>query len=185
MQPGSRWISSSVHSRSTMASDIRHEDADLKQPRERTMYQRILVPVDGSATSLRGLDEAIRLAQDQKAEIRLLHVVHDFLTAGGQGAAVYMTLLRKDLRERGEKILAEAAEIARRKGIEAVTRMAETPGGSVGELIVEQALGWPADLLVLGTHGRRGIRRLLMGSDAEYVVRMTPVPVLLVRSTEE
>jgi len=149
------------------------------------MYRRILVPVDGSATSLRGLDEAIRLAKDQKAEVRLLHVVHDFLTTGGQGAAVYMTLLRQDLRERGAKILAEAAEVARREGLEVVTKMDETPGGSVGELIVEQAAAWPADLLVLGTHGRRGIRRLLMGSDAEYVVRMTPVPVLLVRSTED
>jgi len=149
------------------------------------MYKRILVPVDGSATSLRGLDEALRLARDQRASILLLHVVHDFLTAGGPGAAVYMTQLRQDLRERGQRILEEASQRAQREGVEVETRMAETPGGSVGELIVEQAQAWPADLLVLGTHGRRGIRRLLMGSDAEYVVRMTPVPVLLVRSIED
>ena len=63
-------------------------------------------------------------------------------------------------------------------------KLVETPAGSVGTMIVEQAQEWPADLIVLGTHGRRGIRRLVMGSDAEYVVRTTPVPVLLVRGTK-
>ena len=148
------------------------------------MYKKILVPVDGSKASLLGLAEAIRLAKAQKATLRLLHVVHDFLVAGGHGAAVYTSQLRKDLRERGEEILKEAAGIARRQEVEAETGMVETPGGSVGVMIVEEAERWPADLIVLGTHGRRGIRRLVMGSDAEYVVRTTPVPVLLVRATE-
>ena len=56
--------------------------------------------------------------------------------------------------------------------------------GPVGAVIVEYAEKWPAELIVLGTHGRRGIRRLVMGSDAEYVVRTTPAPVLLVRGTK-
>lgn len=145
------------------------------------MYQRILVPVDGSAASLLGLQEAIRLAKDQKAALRLLHVVHDFLVAGGHGAAAYSTMLRQDLRDKGEKILDQAAAVVRAQGLQAETRMVETPGGSVGEMIVAHAQEWPADLLVLGTHGRRGIRRLVLGSDAEIVVRTTPVPVLLVR----
>jgi nucleotide-binding universal stress UspA family protein len=140
------------------------------------MYKKILVPVDGSDTSLLGLWEAIRLAKDQKAEIRLLHVVHDFLVAGGHGAAVYTSQLRKDLRERGEAVLKDAAGVAQHQGIDAGTKIIETPGGGVGAMIV--------DLIVLGTHGRRGIRRLVMGSDAEYVVRTTPVPVLLVRATK-
>jgi len=148
------------------------------------MYKRILVPVDGSETSMLGLGEAIRLAKDQKATLRLLYVVHDFLVAGGHGAAVYTTQLRKDLREHGEEILAKAAAAVRQQGVEAETRLMETPAGSVGAMIVEDAEKWPADLLVLGTHGRRGIRRLVMGSDAEYVVRTTPVPVLLVRGTQ-
>lgn len=145
------------------------------------MYQRILVPVDGSAASLLGLQEAIRLAKDQKAALRLLHVVHDFLVAGGHGAAAYSTMLRQDLRDKGEKLLDQAAAVVRAQGMQAETRMVETPGGSVGEMIVEHAQEWPADLIVLGTHGRRGIRRLVLGSDAEIVVRTTPVPVLLVR----
>jgi nucleotide-binding universal stress UspA family protein len=148
------------------------------------MYKTILVPVDGSETSLRGLDEAILLAKDQKATLRLLHVVHDFLVAGGHGAAVYTSELRKDLRERGAEILKDAAGLARQQGVEVEIRLVETPAGSVGAMIVEDAERWPADLIVLGTHGRRGIRRLVMGSDAEYVVRTTPVPVLLVRGTK-
>jgi nucleotide-binding universal stress UspA family protein len=148
------------------------------------MYQRILVPVDGSEASSLGLAEAIRLAKNQKAKLRLLHVVHDFFVAGGPGAAVYTGQLRLDLREHGEEILKTAAGIAAQQGVEIDTKLVETPAGSVGALIVEEAEGWPADLLVLGTHGRRGIRRLVMGSDAEYVVRTTPVPVLLVRETK-
>jgi nucleotide-binding universal stress UspA family protein len=148
------------------------------------MYKKLLVPVDGSETSLRGLGEAIRLAKNQNATLRLLHVVHDFLVAGGHGAAVYTTQLRKDLCERGEEILKDAAGIARQQGVEGETKLVETPSGSVGAMIVEHAEKWPADLIVIGTHGRRGIRRLVMGSDAEYVVRTTPVPVLLVRGTK-
>ncbi len=148
------------------------------------MYQRILVPVDGSETSLLGLKEAIRLAQDQKASLRLLHVVHDFLVAGGHGAALYTTQLRNDLRAHGEVILKGAQDLAREHGVAADCHLMETPAGSVGAMIVEDAQQWPADLIVLGTHGRRGIRRLVMGSDAEYVVRTTPVPLLLVRAQD-
>jgi nucleotide-binding universal stress UspA family protein len=67
------------------------------------MYKKILVPVDGSETSLLGLQHAILLAKDQKAALRVLHVVHDLLVAGGHGAAVYTSELRKELRERGGK----------------------------------------------------------------------------------
>jgi nucleotide-binding universal stress UspA family protein len=148
------------------------------------MYKKILVPVDGGGTSLLGLQQAVLLAKDQKAALRLLHVVHDFVVAGGPGAAVYTGQLRKDLHDRGEEILKEAAGIARQQGVAVETTLIETVAGPVGEVIVEAAEKWPADLIVLGTHGRRGIRRLVMGSDAEYVVRTTPVPVLLVRETK-
>jgi nucleotide-binding universal stress UspA family protein len=58
----------------------------------------------------------------------------------------------------------------------------ETLGHRVAELIIKQAKKWRADVIVLGTHGRRGLARVLMGSDAEIVVRESPVPVLLVRA---
>jgi nucleotide-binding universal stress UspA family protein len=145
------------------------------------MYNHILVPVDGSETSLLGLQHAILLAKDQKAVLRLLHVVHDYLLADGRHALVISGELLKDLRERGQTILRDAASLARKQGVEAETESVESPMGPVGGVIADYAEQWPADLIVLGTHGRRGIRRLVMGSDAEYVVRTTPAPVLLVR----
>jgi nucleotide-binding universal stress UspA family protein len=148
------------------------------------MYNKILVPVDGSETSLLGLQQAILLAKDQKATLRLLHVVHDYLVAEGRHAMVPSTQLLQELRKQGETILKDAASIADKQGVKPETEMVETLMGPVGDSIVKCAEKWPADLIVLGTHGRRGIRRLVMGSDAEYVVRMTPVPVLLVRGTK-
>jgi nucleotide-binding universal stress UspA family protein len=148
------------------------------------MYERILVPVDGSEVSLMGLQEAIRLAKNQRSRLRLLHVVHDFLVPSGRHGLARSDELLKELRESGQTILNDAASIARTQGIEPEIESVETPLGPVGAVIVEHAGKWPADLIVLGTHGRRGIRRLVMGSDAEYVVRTTPVPVLLVRGTK-
>jgi nucleotide-binding universal stress UspA family protein len=147
------------------------------------MYSKILVPVDGSESSLLGLQHAILLAKDQKAVLRLLHVVHDYLVTGGRYALAHPGELLRELRERGQSILSDAASSARKQGIDPEIESVETPVGPVGAAIAEYAERWPADLIVLGTHGRRGIRRLVMGSDAEYVVRTTPVPVLLVRAT--
>jgi len=149
------------------------------------MYNKILVPVDGSETSLLGLQQGILLAKDQKATLRLLHVVHDYLVADGRHALMSSGELLKDLRERGQTILKEATNIARQQDVEPETDSVETLLGPIGAVIVQYAENWPADLIVLGTHGRRGIRRLVMGSDAEYVVRTTPVPVLLVRGTKK
>ncbi len=145
------------------------------------MYKNILVPVDGSETSRLGLQHAILLAKDQSAVLRLLHVVHDYLIAEGRHGMVRSGELLKELREHGQVILNEAASSARQQGVEAQSEAVETPMGPVGAAIAEYAERWPADLIVIGTHGRRGLRRLVMGSDAEYVVRTTPVPVLLVR----
>ncbi|MGA2777023.1 MAG: universal stress protein [Steroidobacteraceae bacterium] len=147
------------------------------------MYTKILVPVDGSETSLLGLRHAILLAKDQKAALRLLHVVHDYLVAEGRHGLVKSGELLKELREHGQAILNEAVASARKQGVAADTETVESPMGPVGAAIAEYAEQWPADLIVIGTHGRRGIRRLVMGSDAEYVVRTTRVPVLLVRGT--
>ena len=145
------------------------------------MYKKILVPVDGSETCQLGLQHAILLAKDQKAMLRLLHVVHDYLINDGLRGFVRSGELLQELRESGQTILNEAASSARKQGVEADTESIETLKGPVGAVITEYAEKWPADLIVLGTHGRRGIRRLVMGSDAEYVLRTSPVPVLLVR----
>ena len=66
-------------------------------------------------------------------------------------------------------------------GVPVETALVESQGERVSEIVVEQARAWPADLIVIGTHGRRGVDRVLMGSDAEQIARRAPVPVLLVR----
>jgi nucleotide-binding universal stress UspA family protein len=145
------------------------------------MYGKILVPVDGSETAALGLEEAIRLATSQGSTLRLLHVVDDLAAYASPQAAVYSQQLLEALRARGQAILADAKELARKRGLAAETKWVEATGGSAGEAIIEEAGKWPADLIVLGTHGRRGIARLVLGSDAEHVVRSASVPVLLVR----
>ncbi len=142
------------------------------------MYDRILVPIDGSPTATLGLREAIRIARSHKSQIRLVHVVNEAEPVRG---GVYAADLKVTLRADGEAALKEAQELVRREGLDAETIMLSGVGGQAGDFIVEHAKTWAADLIVIGTHGRRGLRRLVLGSDAEYVVRMTPVPVLLVR----
>jgi nucleotide-binding universal stress UspA family protein len=151
------------------------------------MFRRILVPIDGSPTSNRGLGEAIGLARNQKARICLLHVVDELVIAtGGDGMMAmppsYVEDFMRSLRAGGKKLLARAEAKVRKHGVPVETVLVETMGRRVADLIVKQAKKWRADVIVLGTHGRRGLVRMVMGSDAEIVIREAPVPVLLVRS---
>ena len=148
------------------------------------MYNRILVAVDGSATSLRGLDEAIRLAKATSGKLMLVHVVNELLSADFTADAYYDAFI-ESLRAAGTKVLDQAAAVARRADVPCEQKLLEAIGGRPANLIVEKATSWPADLIVLGTHGRRGLKRLALGSDAELVLRMSPVPVLLVRDQPE
>jgi nucleotide-binding universal stress UspA family protein len=149
------------------------------------MYQRILVPVDGSDTSLRGLDEAIELARVTGGSINLLHAIDDLSRATGfESVAVYTDDLYPMLQEGGIRILAHAKQRAEARGVPIANERLVRLIGPLAELVVEQVRAWAIDLIVIGTHGRRGFGRLLLGSDAEQVVRIAPVPVLLIRSPE-
>jgi nucleotide-binding universal stress UspA family protein len=148
------------------------------------MYARILVPVDGSAASAQGLDEAIELAGHLKARMQLFHVVEPWVMATTGMMAVNMHEIAESIRSAGAELLKGCEEKVTHAGIEVDAELIETAGRSAGECIVQKAQEVAADLIVCGTHGRRGIRRLLMGSDAEYIVRRAPVPVLLVRKQE-
>lgn len=149
------------------------------------MYQRILVPYDGSATSSRGLDEAIRLARLTGATLRLLHMVDVLVFATGfETAAAYTGDLIPFMRQAGEKVLQEGKTRAECAGVKAETFLVEGMATRLSDAVSDQVLAWSADLVVIGTHGRRGVGRLLLGSDAEQIVRTAPVPVLLVRATD-
>jgi nucleotide-binding universal stress UspA family protein len=146
------------------------------------MYAKILVPVDGSATSTRGLTEAIALAKVVGAKVRLVHIVNELIIAPAYAAGTQAGHVIESMRAYGKGVLQEAEKRVRDQGIEPESVMVESVGGPAGDLIVEQAAKWNAELIVLGTHGRRGLKRMVLGSDAEHVVRYSNTPVLLVRA---
>jgi nucleotide-binding universal stress UspA family protein len=123
------------------------------------MYQRILAAVDDSASSDRSLQEAIGLAKDQHAKLRIVYVV-DKLT-------IYCSTqlppeIEKSWINIGHEILNKAQQSARSDGIDAKVKLLETEiiGEGMAEAIVEEAKAWPADLVVAGTHGRSGLNHL-------------------------
>jgi nucleotide-binding universal stress UspA family protein len=147
-------------------------------------YRKILVAVDGSAASNKGLREAIRLARAERARLFILHVVDEFqafASLDGMVVAPGVDLVPA-LREGGKRVLARAKSLAEKNKLPVKTVLREMIGGPAATPIVREARKLGADLIVLGTHGRRGVRRLVLGSDAEQVVRTASVPVLLVRT---
>jgi nucleotide-binding universal stress UspA family protein len=149
------------------------------------MYQRILVAVDGSPTSLRGLDEAIKIARSSGGRLMLVHVVSELLMTGDVVPSMYYDSIVQSLRESGVKVLEQVGTRVRHADVPCESKLIEALGGRVADEIVKQATQWSADLIVMGTHGRRGLKRLALGSDAELVVRQSHVPVLLVRDRPE
>ncbi|MDM4766118.1 universal stress protein [Pelomonas sp. SE-A7] len=147
------------------------------------MYSKILVPVDGSATSELGLAEAIRLGRLCSSRLLLLHVVDMLSFSSHPNAGLGITPEVFDLlHEGGKQILAKARAQVEAAGLPVETQMVEGFAQRVCDAVVEAASKNDAQLIVLGTHGRRGIGRALLGSDAELILRQAPVPVLLVRS---
>lgn len=141
------------------------------------MYQSILVPVDGSEPSRTTLREALRLAREQKAAVRLLYVCEPMTHVFTEGPIDLADAVRRG----GEQILSQALDDARKAGVEASTALVESVGQRVASVIVEHAGAVGADLIAMGTHGRRGVEHLFLGSVAEGVARRATVPVLLIR----
>lgn len=149
------------------------------------MYKRILVAVDGSPTSLRGLEEAVRVAKATGGRILLVHVVNELIVAPDFVPSVYYESVILSLQASGVQVLELAASAVRKADVACEQKLLETMGVRAADEIVREAKEWKADLIVLGTHGRRGLKRIAMGSDAELVLRMSPVPVLMVRDKPE
>jgi nucleotide-binding universal stress UspA family protein len=145
------------------------------------MYSRILVPLDGSDTAALGLREALVLARELRSTLVLLHVVNEFPMLVEMAAVSSVTEIHEDLVRFGTELLAKASRDATAAGVPCETLLHEMVSGRVGDVIAEQARARDCRLIVMGTHGRRGVSRLVMGSDAEIAVRCAPVPVLLVR----
>jgi nucleotide-binding universal stress UspA family protein len=143
----------------------------------RRCFERIVVGIDDSEPS----DAAIKTVLELPAEDRrhvLLCSVADSDSVIGWRDYHYPTIL-DDLQEQAQHVVDEAAAAARARNVAAEGQVVE---GSTSDALIAAAQKEEADLIVLGSHGRRGIRRFFLGSVAESVVRAAPVPVLVVRT---
>ena len=139
------------------------------------MYDRILCPTDGSAGATSALDRAIDLAVRYDAALHVLYVVEEtmpVLDAADPELGV-------KLREHGDRVLTKAADRAVADGVDDVERA--VVGGTPHRRILAYADEHDADLIIMGTDGRTGLDRFLLGSVAERVLRLSDVPVLTVR----
>jgi universal stress protein A len=142
--------------------------------------KHILVPIDFSDCSKKALQYALPLAREQKAALTLLYVVAPAYGAGENGGIDYGQL-EASMREGAEKELAKLVvnEVRGEVSTDALVRV-----GSPAREIIETAKSLPADLIVISTHGRTGLKHVLLGSVAEHVVQGAPCPVLVVRERE-
>ena len=145
------------------------------------MYQRILIPIDGSPTSNKALDAAVRLAREAGGSLRVVHVLDDLASITGYEYRGDLVALARD---EGAKILASALSFAKAAGVEADSSLVESAGKRLGDTVAQEAREWKADLVVVGTHGRKGVSRVLLGSGAEQVIRAAAVPVLVIRADD-
>ena len=146
------------------------------------MYSRILVAIDGSPHSENALRHATTLAKQLAAALRIVHVVDMGWLPIGPELAIDIEPFARARRTAGERTLAAARDTTRGAGVEAEINLIETvrPTQRTAEAIAEEAVTWLADLVIVGTHGRSGMERLLLGSVAEGVARLSSAPVLLV-----
>lgn len=146
------------------------------------MYKRILVAVDGSNTSRRAFEAALDLAKSNGAVLRPFYVVENtpmYFDSPGYDPSV----LRNSLIEEGTELRAEFDRTMAEQGVTGDAAVCEASSlADVSQTVLQAAAEFDADLLVMGTHGRRGFQRLILGSVAERCVRQATLPVLLIPS---
>jgi nucleotide-binding universal stress UspA family protein len=141
------------------------------------MFKRILVPVDGSDTANKALVAALQLARDSGGRVRLVHSLDELAYLWGYE---YRGDTVKFAREHATKVLNVAEDMAKSAGVPAEQQLLEVPGVRLGDTVASEARQWEADLIVVGTHGRRGVSRVVLGSGAEQIIRAAPMPVLVI-----
>ena len=147
------------------------------------MYKRILVPIDGSSAATAGLEQAVEFARDQKARLRIIHIVDETVLAEAPEMIGDTAQLMETMINDGKKTLAKALTLAKRHRIRADSVLHEKLLGSLADLILEEAKKWRADIIVMGTRAHTGVKHFFLGSDAEAIVRASRLPVLLIHGT--
>ena len=149
------------------------------------MYKHILVAVDDSATSVKALGEAAAIARQHGARLEIVHAVNEvpFRAFGhyGGNALGSSDAVRQTMEQEGAEILGQAAAQVDLEGVECTQRVLHSESSHADEQIAEAVAATGTDLLVVGSHGRRGVQHLLLGSVAERLLRKVAVSVLIVR----
>lgn len=150
------------------------------------MYERILLAVDGGPSSDLAISQAVLVAKAMNAEVKAIFVVDDS-ELFFESTHINPNDVLRDLFNVGQKTLSRVATHLEDARVRCTTAVIERPvsPGQISSTIVAQANAWDADLIVMGTHGRRGVRRMIMGSVSEGVIAKTDKPVLLVRSERD
>jgi nucleotide-binding universal stress UspA family protein len=145
------------------------------------MYSNILVALDGSETSARAFDAALRVADDSHALLHPLYLI-DVPLVAFDTPGFDPQVIRDAFRHEGERVIGDARKRMAAQQVNGNPRIVETtgPGEDVAHRIELAAAECAADLIVMGTHGRRGFRRLVLGSVADRVLRIARRPVLLI-----
>jgi nucleotide-binding universal stress UspA family protein len=146
------------------------------------VFSRILVGIDGSDASNEAVTLAARLACEQRSQLIFCHSVNWAPVLSGMvssGTMLGAAPIIDDLKQAGEELLDRARDTATRVGVEAETRMVEN---EPARRILELATDEKCSLIVMGTHGRQGLQRLVLGSTTEAVLRESTIPVLTVHA---
>jgi len=148
------------------------------------MYKKILVAVDGSETSKLALAEAVRLAKAFHGTVRAVYIVDSPAMLFDVGY-YDPSELRKSFIQAGTTLLEETAAALTKEGVTQETALVETEGvgEDVAAALQRDAAKWGAEVVVVGTHGRRGLAHAMLGSVAEKFIRVATTPVLLVRGS--
>lgn len=145
------------------------------------MYRHILIATDGSELAEKALDHGLRLAKGVGAKVTLVHVTEPFPVVMSEEALLTNPIedYEKAVEASAEKILGNASQMAAKAGVTAAVRHEKNQYAAEGIIKAANALG--ADLVVMASHGRRGISKLLLGSQATEVLTHSKIPVLICR----
>ena len=146
------------------------------------MYQRILMPTDGSACAMHAIQEALGLAKQLGSEVTFLYALENPLTTGTATpeSLPYSAQLWEDLKQTADEALREAVAAADAIGVKATAKRVDNQAPVTAILNASE----DHDLVVMGTHGRRGFNRWMFGSVAEGALRRASKPFLLIRCDE-
>jgi nucleotide-binding universal stress UspA family protein len=149
------------------------------------MYPRILVPVDGGEAAACALKEAVALARALGSTLVLLHVVDTYQLLLAKDTQAGFDEAREHLLQHGQQLLDSCRMGALQIGLDCEGVLREVMSSRVSGVVIDESTRHHCALIVMGTHGRNGRTRLLLGSDAERVVHAALVPVLLVKAPQQ